>query len=191
MIDLLSSPWPWWVAGPAIGLTLTLLLGIGNRAFGVSSSLQHLCAAFAPGRSPVLRYDWRRSGLWNLVFVLGITVGGGVAGSFLTGAAPVEVAEPTAQALDSLGVAPGPGLVPFEIYSLSALGSLEGFVVMVLGGFLVGFGARYAGGCTSGHGVTGLASGQLPSLVAVLGFFAGGLLATHALLPWLLQGLIP
>lgn len=191
MIELLSSPWPWWVAGPAIGLTLTLLLAIGNRAFGVSSSLQHLCAAVAPGRSPILRYDWRRSGLWNLVFVLGIMAGGGVAGHWLEGAEPVIVSEATSNALGALGAAPGSGLVPVEIYSVSALGSFEGWVVMVLGGFLVGFGARYAGGCTSGHGVTGLANGQLPSLVAVLGFFAGGLIATHLLLPWLLRGLAP
>lgn len=191
MIDLLSSPWPWWIAGPAIGLTLTLLLLIGNRAFGVSSSLRHVCAAVAPGRSSLLRYDWRRAGLWNLAFVVGIAVGGLLAGQLLAGAEPLVVAEPTAEALEALGVEPGPGLVPPEIYSLQALATPQGLLVMVLGGFLVGFGARYAGGCTSGHGVTGLANGQLPSLVAVLGFFAGGLLATHVLLPWLLSGSTP
>ena len=188
MIEYLSRPWPWFVAGPLIGLTVALLLLVGSKAFGVSSSLRHICAATVPGRSPFLRYDWRRKGLWNLLFVLGVVVGGTIAGTLLTNTEPVAISEATRTDLEALGVATDTGLVPTDIYSLRALASPAGFLILVLGGFLVGFGARYAGGCTSGHAITGLASFQLPSLVAVLGFFAGGLIATHVLLPLILGG---
>lgn len=186
MLEFVSQPWPWYVAGPLVGLTVALLLLFGGRAFGVSSSLQHVCAATVPGRSLYLRYDWRRSGMWNLVFVLGIVLGGAVAGNLLASPEPVAISEATKADLAALGVVTSRGLVPPEIYSLEALATPAGVVVLVIGGFLVGFGARYADGCTSGHGITGLANLQLPSLLAVLGFFAGGLLATHLLLPWVL-----
>ena len=68
-----------------------------------------------------------------------------------------------------------------------ALRTWRGVVVLIGGGFLVGFGTAWAGGCTSGHAISGLANFQLPSLVAVLGFFAGGLVGTWLLLPWLLS----
>jgi uncharacterized membrane protein YedE/YeeE len=50
---------------------------------------------------------------------------------------------------------------------------------LLTGGFLVGFGARLGGGCTSGHGVCGLASLQLPSLLAVLTFLATAMATAH------------
>ncbi|MEM1177755.1 MAG: YeeE/YedE thiosulfate transporter family protein [Acidobacteriota bacterium] len=188
MIESLSQPWPWFVAGPLIGLTVALLLLVGGRSFGVSSSLRHVCAATVPGKSPFLRYDWRRTGWWNLVFVAGVILGGLIAGTWLSTGEPVAISQATKADLSALGVATDAGLVPTDLYSVRALATPEGFIILVLGGFLVGFGARYAGGCTSGHAITGLASFQLPSLVAVLGFFAGGLAATHLLLPMILGG---
>lgn len=188
MLGIIAQPWPWYVAGPLIGLTVGLLLLVGGKAFGVSSSLRHLCAAALPGQNEFLRYDWRRTGLWNLVFVVGVVLGGFLAGTFLQGDAPVAISESTQAELAALGVELEPGLVPTKIYSLEAAATPAGFVILVLGGFLVGFGARYAGGCTSGHAIAGLANFQLPSLVAVLGFFAGGLIATHLLLPLILGG---
>ncbi len=188
MIETLSQPWPWYVAGPLIGVTVTLLLLLGNKTFGVSSSLQHVCAATVPGQNPYLCYDWRQSGLWNLVFVLGIVLGGVVTGLWLSSPEPVAIAETTVADLAALGIANDGGLMPEEIYSLQALTSPAGFLVVVLGGFLVGFGARWAGGCTSGHGIMGLANLQLPSLVAIVGFFIGGLVSTHLLLPLILGG---
>lgn len=188
MIEFLSQPWPWYVAGPLIGVAVALLLLVGGKAFGVSSSLEHLCAATIPGKSRLLSYDWRKKGLWNLVFVVGIALGGLLAATFLAADAPVALAEATQQDLAELGVATDTGLVPTQIYSLKAVATPAGFVVLVVGGFLVGFGARYASGCTSGHAITGLANLQLPSLIAVLGFFAGGLFATYVLLPWVLGG---
>jgi uncharacterized membrane protein YedE/YeeE len=185
MIDFLSRPWPWYVAGPLIGLTVPLLLLLGNKQFGISSNLRHLCAAMCPGDVDFFRYDWKRTGLWNLVFVAGVFAGGAISG-WLLGVPTPDISPDTRAALASLGINGVAGLVPPEIFSWSALLTLRGFVCIVIGGFLVGFGTAYAGGCTSGHAIAGLADLQLPSLVAVIGFFAGGLLTTYLLLPWLL-----
>lgn len=191
MIEILSRPWPWWVAGPLIGLIVPALLLFGGKSFGISSSLRHLCAATIPGRIGYFRYDWKRQGLWNLVFVAGLVLGGVLAATVLAAPSPeIAVAEATRADLAALGLSERAGLAPDELISWSALATPAGLVVMVAGGFLLGFGARWAGGCTSGHAITGLADLQLPSLVAVLGFFAGGLLVTWVLLPLLLGGSI-
>lgn len=178
----LTSPWPWYVAGPLIGLTVPLLLLLGNKAFGISSNLRHVCA-MAPGRVPFFRYDWRKAGGWNLTFAAGIIVGGFLAGVLLANPEPVQVAASTRTDLAALGIGVDGGLAPAELFSWSALGSLGTWAILLGGGFLVGFGARYAGGCTSGHAISGLANLQLPSLVAVVGFFIGGLIMTHLFLP--------
>lgn len=181
---LTSGPWPWYVAGPLIGLFVPALLIVGNAAFGVSSSLRHACAAVLPGSTKYLDYDWKGSGLWNLLFVLGIFMGGFLAVHW---SAPTGIAISAATRADlgKLGIHDFSGLAPVEIFRWSALLSLRGFVSVIVGGFLVGFGTAYAGGCTSGHAISGLANFQLPSLIAVIGFFAGGLLATFFLLPLL------
>lgn len=182
----MTEPWPWYVAGPLIGLVVPLLLLLAGREFGVSSSLQHICAAGLPHRADYFRYDWRRKGLWNLVFVAGILAGGVVAGRLLANPDPVAIAESTRSALAALGIRDFAGLVPADLVSWSALLTLPGFCAIVVGGFLVGFGARWAGGCTSGHAITGLATFQPASLLAVAGFFAGGLFVSWVVLPWLL-----
>lgn len=183
----LSQPWPWYVAGPIIGLFVPLLLWLGNRSFGLSASLRHVCAATWPGRSEFLRYDWKGQGLWNLVFVAGVLAGGFVGGTLLAAPETFQLSEATVRDLQALGLTHFDTIVPPEIFSWAGLATAPGLILLVGGGFLVGFGARYAGGCTSGHAITGLANLQLPSLIAVLGFFAGGLLATHLLLPWVLR----
>jgi hypothetical protein len=188
MRDLLAGPWPWYVAGPLIGLIVPALLLLGGKKFGVSSSLRHLCAATLPARIAFFRYDWRRTGAWNLAFAAGLLVGGAIAATLLPVADPtIDLAPATRQDLAGLGIADVTGLVPADLFSWRALGAgAAGWVCLLGGGFLLGFGARWAGGCTSGHAITGLADRQLPSLVAVLGFFAGGLAVTHLLLPLLL-----
>lgn len=186
MTELFAGSWPWYVAGPLIGLFVPLLLLLTGKAFGVSSSLKHTCAATVPGQAEYFQYDWKDSGLWNLLFVAGILLGGVLAVQFLGGGGPTGIAAATKADLRALGLTDFSGLVPPELFSWSSLTTLPGFVALVIGGFLVGFGARYAGGCTSGHGITGLATLQVPSLIAVLGFFIGGLLTTHLLLPLLL-----
>jgi len=180
-----SGPWPWYVAGPVIGLFVPALLLVGNAVFGVSSSLRHACAAVLPGEIEYFRYDWKNNGLWNLLFVSGILVGGFLA-SHIGGQQNIAISEATRLDLAKLGIHDFSGLVPRELFHWSALLSFKGAVLILGGGFLVGFGTAYAGGCTSGHAISGLADFQLPSLVAVIGFFAGGLIASHFLLPFIL-----
>ena len=184
MLELLSEPWPWYVAGPLIGLMVPLLLWAGGE-FGVSENLRHICAAVLPTRNEFFRYDWKATGLWNLTFALGIVLGGAVAGTVLASPDPIVISAATTADLEAMGLTTFEGLAPAQVFSWEGLATLPGFVMIVIGGLLVGFGARYAGGCTSGHAISGLANLQLPSLLAVLGFFAGGLLATWVLLPLL------
>ena len=184
MLELLSEPWPWYVAGPLIGLMVPLLLWAGGE-FGVSENLRHICAAVLPTRNDFFRYDWKSTGLWNLTFALGIVLGGAVAATFLDSPDPLVISAATTADLEMMGLTTFEGLAPAQIFSWEGLATVPGFVMIVGGGFLVGFGARYAGGCTSGHAISGLANLQLPSLLAVLGFFAGGLLATWFILPLL------
>ncbi len=183
---MLYASWPWYVVGPLIGGFVPLLLVLTGKAFGVSSSLKHVCAATVPGGAEYFRYDWTRSGGWNLLFVAGILLGGVVAVQFLGGGGPTGISAATKADLQALGLTDVSGLVPPSLFGWSSLTTLPGVVVLVLGGFLVGFGARYAGGCTSGHAITGVATLQVPSMIAVVGFFVGGLLTTHVLLPLLL-----
>jgi uncharacterized protein len=182
----MSAPWPWYVAGPLIGLFVPLLLLTGNKMFGVSSNLRHLCAATLPSRTEYFSYDWRKLGSWNLTFALGIALGGLLAGSFLRDPNPIALSAAARASIGALGVTDFSGAVPRELFNWSALLTIRGVLMMVGGGYLVGFGTAYAGGCTSGHAISGLADLQLPSLVAVIGFFAGGLLGTWLLLPLLL-----
>ena len=155
--------------------------------FGLSANLRHACAALpVPERAKpgFLRYDWRSAGTWNLAFALGIAAGGFVGIRLLSDpAAPLAISASTVAALADLGVTDLVGLVPSQLVSWAALATPVGALMVLGGGFLVGFGARWAGGCTSGHAISGLADLQVPSLVAVAGFFAGGLVVTHVLLP--------
>jgi uncharacterized membrane protein YedE/YeeE len=177
----LADPWPWWVAGPVIGLFVPVLLLVGNRMFGFSSNFRTLCAAVVPAKVEHFRYDWRTVGGWNLWFVVGTVLGGYFASQWSEGA--IAISEETRSALTGLGIHDFSGIAPRELFSWEALGTMRGFLSVVGGGFLVGFGTAYAGGCTSGHAISGLADLQLPSLVAVMGFFAGGLIGTYWLLP--------
>jgi uncharacterized membrane protein YedE/YeeE len=186
ILKAMSHPLPWYVAGPLIGLVVPALLLVGNRSFGVSSNLRHMCAAFGSSRFEYFRHDWKAQGSWNLAFLLGIVLGAGAA-SLLAPVPSVSLASDTVAALRGLGLQDLSGLAPQELFSWASLLTFKGVVLIVGGGFLVGFGTAYAGGCTSGHAIAGLASRQLPSLLAVCGFFAGGLAGTHLLLPWLLR----
>lgn len=184
-LAVLRGTWPWWAAGPLIGLFVPALLLVDNKLFGVSSNLRHICAAITPGRIEFLRYDWRRAGGWNLAFIAGTLIGGAIAAHWLGGDGVVHVSAATRQSLTALGLHDLSGLVPRELFRWGALATWRGFVLLVGGGALIGFGTAYAGGCTSGHAISGLASLQLPSLVAVIGFFAGGLIGTWLILPHL------
>ena len=186
MLDLISQPWPWYVAGPLIGLMVPALYFFSGKAFGISSSLRHACAAVLPGKMEYLNYDWREKGLWNLLFAAGIIGGGFIGGTLLANPDPIALSAATVSDLGELGITDFNGLLPAELFNWSALGSLTGFVMIALGGFLVGFGARYAGGCTSGHAISGLSNFQKASLFATIAFFIGGLIVTHFIYPVLL-----
>jgi uncharacterized membrane protein YedE/YeeE len=162
LVQLVRGPWPWWIGGIAIGAMVPLLLFLANRQFGVSSTLRHICAACLPSGPSFFRYEWRKDA-WNLFLVAGVAIGGGLAQRYL-------IASPDAP-------------MPLELFSFDALGTPRGLLVMVGGGFLVGFGSRWANGCTSGHAIMGLSLRRPASLVAVIGFFIGGLFVTWCVLP--------
>ncbi|MEO1054134.1 MAG: YeeE/YedE thiosulfate transporter family protein [Bacteroidota bacterium] len=186
MLEFISQPWPWYVAGPLIALIMFLLLWFGEQ-FGVSSNLRTLCSIGGAGRfSDFFNFHWQ-SQIWNLIFVAGAMIGGFIAHQYLSFDPGVDISSETVSDLTALGVEnPGNNFVPEAIFSFESLLSLRGLVMLVVGGFLVGFGTRYAGGCTSGHAISGLSNLQLPSLIAVIGFFIGGLIMTHLLLPFIL-----
>lgn len=186
MIEFLKQPWAWYVAGPLIGLTVPSLLIIGNKSFGISSSLRHVCASCMPANIPFFKYDWKKE-VWNLFFVFGIFLGGAIAINLLSNPNPVEVNPKLATELASYGITNFNNLVPEDIINWQSLFTLKGFLMMIAGGFLVGFGTRYAGGCTSGHAIMGLSNLQLPSLIATISFMIGGFIMANLILPLILS----
>ena len=186
MLDILKNPWPWYVAGPLIGLTVPVLLIIGNKAFGISSSLRHICAACIPANIPFFKYEWKKE-IWNLFFVGGILLGGFLAMSLLANPNPVEIHPNLASELSTYGITNFESMVPVDVFNWSTLLTLKGFIIMVVGGFLIGFGTRYAGGCTSGHAIMGLSTLQWPSLIATCCFMVGGIIMANWILPVILS----
>ena len=186
ILQWLKQPWPWYIAGPLIGLAVPLLLILGNKSFGVSSSLRHICAACIPANISFFKYDWKKE-IWNLFFVAGILSGAFIAASLLSDPAPIAINPGLANELAGYGITSREGLVPADLFNWHMLLSAKGIILMVFGGFLVGFGTRYAGGCTSGHSIMGLSTLQWPSLIATLGFMAGGFTGANLLLPLILK----
>jgi uncharacterized protein len=186
MAELLKQPWPWYIAGPLIGLMVPALLIIGNKSFGLSSSLRHICAVCIPAKIPFFSYDWKKE-TWNLFFAGGIVIGGFIAGTLLLSTQPVQVNPKLISELSRYGVTDYHSLVPKQLFNWQTLFTIKGLILMVAGGFLVGFGTRYAGGCTSGHSIMGLSNLQLPSLIATICFMAGGFIMTNLILPYILM----
>lgn len=186
MLDLIKEPWPWYIAGPLIGLTVPILLIVGNKSFGISSSLRHICAACIPANIDFFKYDWKKES-WNLFFVLGIFFGGMIATHFLMNPGEIIVNSNLKTELAAYGITDYSNLVPAQLMNFKNLLTLKGFITMVGGGFLVGFGTRYAGGCTSGHAIMGLSNLQWPSLVATICFMIGGFFMANVILPIILS----
>lgn len=188
IIELISQPWHWAFSGVMIAFNMFLLLYFG-RQFGVSSTLRTMCAVGGAGKNiPFFDFDWKNQ-IWNIVFIVGAVIGGYIASHFLQSPAPIDIAPSTIAHLQEIGVAAPQGseYLPTELFNFEVLFSLKGFILIIVGGFLIGFGTRWAGGCTSGHAISGLSNLQIPSLIAVIGFFIGGLLMTHFLLPIILS----
>jgi uncharacterized protein len=188
-MNFLLEPWPWYVAGPAIGLFVPLLLWLGNRQFGISGTLRDFVAVVVRARQGLFAYDSEKSN-WRLWFTLGI-VAAGILLALLPHSAQTGIGSEAQALLAGQGVTDQHGLYPVQL-----LGSGDGFSLIqvlycVVGGLLVGFGTRYAGGCTSGHAIMGLSKLSLGSLIATIAFFAGGLIMTHLIFPSLLPALIP
>ncbi len=182
-MEKILEPWPWFVSGPLIALIMALLLLVGKR-FGMSSNLRTLCTISGAGKFvDFFRFDWKTQ-RWNLIVAIGAVVGGFVAVNFLTADTSVAINQDTIAALQKLGIVDGgDAYMPALLFGQEAFLNLKTLLLLLLGGFLVGFGARYAGGCTSGHAISGLSNLQLPSLIAVVGFFAGGLVMVHFIFP--------
>lgn len=186
MLELIKQPWPWYIAGPLIGLVVPALLIIGNKSFGVSSSLRHICAACLPANIPFFKYDWKKEA-WNLFFVMGIFCGGIIAISLLANPNPLVVNPKLTAELAQYGITEYSDLMPLQILNWQTLFTVKGFIMIIVGGFMIGFGTRYAGGCTSGHAIMGLSTLQLPSLVATCCFMAGGFIMANLILPFILS----
>jgi len=184
-MNWIYEPWPWYVAGPLIGATVPLLLLLGNKKLGISSSLRHACAAIFPANISLFKYDWKKES-WNLLFVVGLFIGGYIGGSVLANPNPVAISRNTQNYLSSFGIQSVPGLMPTELFKWQTLLSFKGFLLMVMGGFLVGFRTRYARVCTTAHDMLGLSALQWPSLVATASFFVGGILFSKFILPYIL-----
>ena len=184
-MELLSKPWPWYVAGALIGLIVPALLLLGNKHFGISANLRHACAACFPANIKFFKYDWKKE-IWNFFFVGGIFIGAIVASQLLSNPDPMVVNPDLVKELAGYGLTDTSSMVPAELFSFESLFSVRGLIMLVGGGLLVGFGARYAGGCTSGHAIMGLSDLQWPSLVATVMFMVGGFIMANYILPFIL-----
>ncbi|PVW12344.1 YeeE/YedE family protein [Marixanthomonas spongiae] len=182
-MDFIYEPWPWYVGGPLIALVMFILLLVGKQ-FGMSSNLRTACAAVGGGKAAdFFKFDWKAQ-RWNLMVVLGAVIGGFIATNYMSNNT-VEINPNVAQQLaeDYQITSAGESYLPPEIFAADALSNPFIISILLVGGLLVGFGARYAGGCTSGHSISGISNLQLPSLIATIGFFIGGLIMVHLFYP--------
>lgn len=186
MLEFMIRPWHWSLAGILAGLTVPTLLILGNRNFGISANFRHICAACFSGNVPFFQYNWKKE-VWNLFFAVGIIIGGFLAMHFLHDPAQVKVAPALASSLAENGIDDYSEMVPTQLFNWGNLLTIKGLFFFVIGGFLVGFGTRYAGGCTSGHSISGLANLQWPSLVATICFMVGGFISANLIVPFLLK----
>jgi len=192
-MSLLSQTWHWSISGFIIGLIMLALIYFG-KVFGMSSNLRSLCSMTGVGkRVPFFDWDWK-SQLWNLAVVFGAMIGGYVAVQYLSDPTNVALSNETLSQLSGFHIdLPNGKLLPEtlfgnQIFHPSLQGDLakqsfRAIFILIFGGILVGFGSRYAGGCTSGHAISGLSNFQMPSLKAVIGFFIGGLIMVHLIFP--------
>jgi uncharacterized membrane protein YedE/YeeE len=182
-MNIIFQTWPWYVSGFLIGMIMLSLIYFG-KAFGMSSNLRSLCSMAGAGKYvSFFDFDWK-SQRWNLVVVLGAMLGGFVAVHFMSDPSNVDINPKTIAQLAQLGIdSPNGKLMPDALFGTQIWQSPKSILILLIGGILIGFGTRYAGGCTSGHAISGLSNLQLPSLKAVIGFFIGGLIMAHFLLP--------
>ena len=179
-MELLMGPWPWYIGGAIVALVMIALIFLG-RSFGFSSNFRNICSVLGAGKScSFFAFDWRKQ-KWNLLFLIGAMIGGFISANYLSVNQVPEISQETVKQLNALGFdSAGKAYSPTEIFNQL---TIKNIILLAVGGLLVGFGTRYAGGCTSGHAISGLSDLQLPSLIAVIGFFIGGLLMVHVFFP--------
>lgn len=183
-MDFILNPWPWYVSGLLIALIMLFLILLGKN-FGMSSNLRTFCTMCGAGKaSSFFKFNWKEN-TWNLLIVIGAMLGGFVASHYLSNSSMPALSESTLTSLEALGMSTDNAYLPLEIFSIESLSDIKIIFVLISGGLLIGFGARYAGGCTSGHAISGLSNFQLPSLLSVIGFFIGGLIMVHLLFPFI------
>lgn len=180
-MEWILKPWPWYISGPLITSTMLLLLFLGKR-FGMSSNLKTICTLCGAGKtSSFFRFDWK-SQSWNLLVMVGAVLGGFIGSHFLSNNQIPDLNPKTVDQLEALGFGSA-AYAPTELFGNQIFTSPKTLLILLIGGILVGFGSRYVGGCTSGHSISGLSNLQLPSLIATIGFFVGGLIMVHFLFP--------
>ena len=179
-MELIYGTWPWYIGGPLVAFIMLGLIKLG-KSFGFSSNFRTMCSALGAGRSvDFFNFNWR-SQRWNLLFLLGTIMGGTIAAFMLGNNQVATISNETVANLQGYGFeSAGKAYLPTELFFEL---NLKNILLLLIGGVFVGFGTRYAGGCTSGHAISGLSNLQLPSLIAVIGFFIGGLLMVHVLFP--------
>ena len=182
-MNTLLEPWPWYISGILITGVMALLLW-GNKSFGVSGNFRTLCTLCgANKKASFFRFDWKAQ-RWNLWVMVGTVLGGFIGANFLSHDTGVEINQASTEKLRQIGATDvGEAYLPEFLFGTEALTDPKSLTLLIIGGFLVGFGARYAGGCTSGHAISGLSNLQIPSLLAVIGFFIGGLAMIHLIFP--------
>ncbi len=182
-MDFITQTWHWSISGFLIAIIM-LVLNYFGKVFGMSSNLRSLCTiAGADKYSDFFKFDWKAQ-RWNLLVVIGAMLGGFIASNFLNNQNNVNISSATLLQLNKLGIdVPNGKLLPNAIFSLNSLKSIKNIFILLFGGILIGFGSRYAGGCTSGHAISGLSNLQRQSLKAAIGFFVGGLIMAHFILP--------
>lgn len=182
-MNIIFQTWPWYVSGFLIGMIMLSLIYFG-KTFGMSSNLRSLCSMTGLGkRVAFFDFDWKAQ-RWNLIVVLGAMMGGFIAVQFMSDPSNVTINTKTIQQLAELGIdAPNGKLMPDVLFGPDIFSSPKNILILLIGGVLIGFGTRYAGGCTSGHAISGLSNLQIPSLKAVIGFFIGGLIMAYLLFP--------
>lgn len=182
-MDFISQTWSWYISGFLIGMVMLCLIYFG-KVFGMSSNLRSICSMAGAGKYvPFFNYDWK-SQRWNLFVIVGAMLGGFVAVHYMSDPSNVDINPQTIEQLSQMGIdAPDGKLVPEALFGNDVFQSPKMILVLVIGGILIGFGSRYAGGCTSGHAISGLSNLQIPSLKAVIGFFLGGLIMAYFILP--------
>lgn len=184
-MNSLFQTWPWYISGFIIAIIM-LTLNYFGKVFGMSSNLRSMCSIAGAGKYvSFFDYDWKAQ-RWNLLVIVGAMLGGYVAVHFMSDPSNVTLNPKTIAQLSQMGIdAPNGKLVPNALFGEAAFQSPKMILILIVGGILIGFGSRYAGGCTSGHAISGMSNLQIQSLKAVIGFFLGGLVMSHFILPLL------